>query len=230
VSAYSDAVIALSPSAYWRMGDSSGTTMAAAVGPSGSYFNTPTLAEAGALTGDSDTAVRFTAAQSEYASVANNTALDLGNTFTIVAWVKRADALDLQTIVTKGDDAYALQFEFSNKPTLTRPGVAHIVSTADPIDDTNWHMIAVTKSGATARMFVDGVEDTVPQGSSTLTNNTNALEIGRWHGGGSGQLNGTLDEIALFKTALTPTQIADLYTAGTTAAGAPVSVLLLGGM
>lgn len=224
---YVAGILALSPSAYWRMGDSD-STMAAAVGPSGSYINTPTLSQAGALVGNTDTAVRFTSAQSEYATVTHTAALNLGDAFSIAAWVKRADAVDLQCIVTKGANAYALQFEFGNKPTLTVPEVAHIVSTAAALTDTtSWHFIVATKNGATAKMYVDGIEDSVPQGSATATNNTDALEIGRWHGGGSGQLNATLDEVALFTFALTGPQVAALYAAATSP---PVSAFLLGGM
>ena len=106
---YSDAVEDLSPTAYWRLDDTD-STMLATVGPNGTYVNTPTLGATGALGGDLDTAVTFVSASSEYATVTDTSALDLGNTFSIVAWVKRTTAVDVTTILSKGADAYLLEF------------------------------------------------------------------------------------------------------------------------
>lgn len=60
MSAYSSAVMALTPEAYLRLGESSGTTATdiSGNGHHGTYHGSPTLGVAGAA-GDSDTAVRF---------------------------------------------------------------------------------------------------------------------------------------------------------------------------
>jgi hypothetical protein len=54
---YRDAVMALLPAGYWRMGESSGTVAADSSGHglTGTYVGAPTLGAAGALAGDSDT-------------------------------------------------------------------------------------------------------------------------------------------------------------------------------
>jgi len=54
---YRDAVLALLPAGYWRLGESSGTVAAdvSGHGLTGTYVGAPTLGAAGALAGDSDT-------------------------------------------------------------------------------------------------------------------------------------------------------------------------------
>ena len=58
---YSGEVLADSPRAYWRLGEASGTSAADSSGNNrtGTYLNTPTLSQTGALTADTNTAVAF---------------------------------------------------------------------------------------------------------------------------------------------------------------------------
>src|SRR5438105_4551295 len=85
---YRDEVLADLPSAYWRLGEATGTAAADASGNglSGTYQNAPTLGVSGALTGDSDTAVTLNGT-THYISVADNDLLDPGDTFTLEAWI-----------------------------------------------------------------------------------------------------------------------------------------------
>ena len=84
---YRDAVLADSPAGYWRLGETSGTTAAdtSGNGRTGSYLNTPTLGQAGALTGDSNTSVGFDGT-SEHVSVPYSGALNTAST-SLEAWV-----------------------------------------------------------------------------------------------------------------------------------------------
>src|SRR5438128_2699447 len=61
-SAYSDAVLADTPVAYWRLGEATGSTIAVdqtANHNNGTYVGSPTLGQLGAINGDADTAVDF---------------------------------------------------------------------------------------------------------------------------------------------------------------------------
>ena len=91
--------------------------------------------------------------------------------------------------------------------------MAHSVSSAAVITDTRWHFVVATHTGTAGKLYIDGVEDSVPESATTFTDNTDALEIARSNGGG-GYLNATLDEVALFNYVLTPTQITNLYRLG----------------
>src|SRR6185503_16482969 len=58
---YDQAVLVDSPSAYWRLGEASGTVAGDASGGnrSGAYVDTPSLAQPGALAGSANTSVGF---------------------------------------------------------------------------------------------------------------------------------------------------------------------------
>ena len=80
---YSAAVLADGPLAYYRLGDSSGTTMtdSSGNGRNGTYAGSPTLGAPGLVIGDTDTAVTFNGtsqqAQVPYGSWMNTTSLTL---------------------------------------------------------------------------------------------------------------------------------------------------------
>ncbi len=57
---YADIILRDRPAGYWRLGNSSGTTVTDELGANnGTYFASPTLGVAGLLTDDSNTAVNF---------------------------------------------------------------------------------------------------------------------------------------------------------------------------
>ena len=78
---------------------------------------------------------------------------------------------------------------------------------------TGWHHLVVTKSGASVHLYQDGVEVTGTVTNRTLTNGTAQLVLGARRGTASAFLDGLLDEVAIYKTALTPAQVAAHYAA-----------------
>ncbi|MBI2928395.1 MAG: LamG domain-containing protein [Verrucomicrobia bacterium] len=97
-------------------------------------------------------------------------------------------------------------------PTINNFPVA--TSTTDVLDG-QWHHVAGTWDGSRLHLFVDGVE----QAQAALTtpfNNTRPVNLGLSWGGGSARrfFRGKVDELALYNRALTTTEIAALYAAG----------------
>ena len=91
LSAYALAVLADSPLAYWRLGETSGTTARDEKGQfDGVYRGTPTLGAPGSLPRDPDKAVFFPGPPtSTYVELGDVSALDLERSpFTIEAWAK----------------------------------------------------------------------------------------------------------------------------------------------
>src|SRR6266480_364602 len=89
-SQYAGAVAATSGIAsYWRLGESSGTSACDAVGSNnGTYQGGYTLGRTGAFNGDPDTAVAFNGSNG-LMSVPHASSLDVGDNFSLEAWVKR---------------------------------------------------------------------------------------------------------------------------------------------
>src|SRR5438067_3074668 len=90
-SGYAAAVLADHPVGYWRFGEAAGASTAVDAsghGINGTYVGGPTLAVAGALSGDTDTAVRFNGAAGQYVSFGNNFGMAATQPFSVEVWVR----------------------------------------------------------------------------------------------------------------------------------------------
>jgi hypothetical protein len=199
--------------AYFRLGDPAGSTVACqSAGPSsGSYLGGASPGQAGALAGDPDTAAAFDGS-SGYVSVPANTSLNVGDHFTIEAWVKRASFGGFPVIASKQNGAWVLEFNPSNQLVLRRSTVADVATSSTSVTDTAWHYVVATKDGATSRLYIDGVDVTGTVSNQTMVDNTQPLVIGQ--STGSSFFSGTIDEIALYNTALSASQVSAHYQAG----------------
>ncbi|KKM17709.1 hypothetical protein LCGC14_1673060, partial [marine sediment metagenome] len=122
-------------------------------------------------------------------------------------------------IVSKGAGAYELRFSSTNKLTLNRGNVAAIVSSTSTITDTDWHHVVATKTGATSLLYIDGVDVTDTVTDSTMVNTGTAFHIGRRVTASDSFFDGSLDEVAVYPSVLTPAQILAHYNAGITGRG-----------
>ncbi len=199
--------------AYWRLGESSGTTAADSAGTNhGTYTNGPTLGVAGALT-ESDTAVTFDGVN-DYVSVPDAAALDRANgPFSIEAWIKRTATGVAYGILSKGTGAYYFRVRNDNFLNLLRSNQADIaISNVTLPADTNWHHVAVTYAGSNGAIafYINGADrSTTGPWTSNFTDNTTALTIGADNG--SEFLAGSVDEVAFYSTALTAATVLAHY-------------------
>jgi hypothetical protein len=182
---------------------------------SGAYLRGPTLQRPGALVGDTDTAAAFDGAN-DFAAIPDAAALDLADgPFTLEAWLKRSSSSTArQTLLQKGTGAYHWALE-NNRLALLKEGTGTIVqSTTTLTDTTAFHHVAVTRSatGAT-KLYIDGADVTGPVTAHALTDTATALFIGGQPAGVT-PLGGTLDEVAVYRSELTPAQILDHRRAG----------------
>jgi hypothetical protein len=213
---YSEAVLAEAGLvSYWRLGEAAGTEAADSKGTNkGVYKNAPTLAQAGAIVNDANTAVKLNGT-TQYITVAHAASLNFADVFTFECWVKRSalgGANDC--LMSKEAGSARVTFTGENKVKLRRAGVADIVESKTKIADTTlWHHVVVTKNGATTKIYVDGVDVTGTVTNSTLVNNEKEL----WFGAEPGPenfLSASLDEIALYNVALSAAQVLNHYTLG----------------
>ena len=199
---------------YWRLGEASGTSACDSYGSNaGAYQGGFRLGATGAIAGDPDTATTFDGSTATV-SVAHSASLDVGDSFTVEAWVKRAafGAPDYQAIASQQANAWLVAFNAANKLVLRQAKVGDLMQSTRTITDTSWHHVAVTKSGATVRMYIDGADVSGSVTNRTMANNTLPLVIGQ--SSGTAFLNGTVDEVAVYAKALTPAQVANHYNKG----------------
>jgi hypothetical protein len=147
------------------------------------------------------------------------TNLQLQN-FTIECWIRRStntfvslDSTGYGILFGYGVGGYALYFYPSGQLALAHNGYNDVQSSA-AVTDTNFHHVAVTKSGGAIVFYLDGVA--YPYGSSynpTFTFTTQAT-IGAFDSTFVESFYGLIDELAVYNRALAASEIQSIYNAG----------------
>jgi hypothetical protein len=151
-------------------------------------------------------------------TVGNPINLQLQN-FTIEAWIKRASA----SVVTYGSygngvifgygyAGYDLYLDSSGRPALSKVGINE-TKPAVSITDTNFHHLAVTKSGSAVIFYVDGVPYSAPAYDPGFVFSTVAT-IGARGDNLDNSFLGTIDETAVYNRPLSAAEIQTVYAAG----------------
>jgi RHS repeat-associated protein len=221
--AYRNAVIDDKASGYWRLGEpalQAGVTDQRSAHP-GSYRSGVTVGVAGALTGDTDTAATFDGTTKAVAPVADYTIF--GNTAaTIEAWFKTTASGPIfgyqsgSVDVTPTGWVPALYVGTDGKLRGTLWPTPVITSTAT-VNNGAWHHAVLTHNGSTATLYLDGV--TVGSSSGGISwlamgqNQIGAAYSASWPStnGGWWGFNGTIDEVAVYPTALSSAKVSDHY-------------------
>ncbi len=149
----------------------------------------------------------------------NPASLHLQN-FTIEAWIKRgsASAVSLSPcghgmIFSYGGGGYGLYLQSPEASLrLTRLEMDNVTAGVN-ISDTNWHHVAVTKSGTSVVFYVDGIAYPAPPYSTTYNFSTQVAIGARGDNLACGFL-GSIDDVAIFNRALSTFEIQAIYNAG----------------
>jgi hypothetical protein len=214
---YQGIILADSPAGYWRLGEPSGTAAdnlgSGGAANDGTYVGSPTLGAAGAIAGDADTAMGPLDAATQYVSIPVDAALNVGDVFTLEAWVSRGSlGVDHRAIFSGNTNAGYLRITDTGYLQLVKCDIADIVLSTSTVP-TGWHHVAATKNGADVHLYIDGADVTGTVTNATCASNGSPRHIGST-GGSSEFSNGTLDEVAVYGTALTADRILAHYAAG----------------
>jgi len=225
-SPYAEAVLADEPILYLRLGETSGTTAVAVVGPSGQYVGDAgsyALNQPGLIINDPDTAVHVKGGGVDLGDFAD---FEGAQPYSLEAWVKpppEDGAEDgYHRVLSKEDedsdgerDGYDLWLHNGELAVERFVAGAGEYAFADvPVDGSAFHVVA-TFDGVVLRLYVDGEprsEQTLTQ-ALTLSDNSAPLTVGRASNGGN-ELQGIIDEVAIYAAALSEARIADHYAVG----------------
>jgi filamentous hemagglutinin family protein len=231
---YNVAVLLDDPVGYWRL-DEEGETAFDSSGNNidGTYFGGVNRNQEGALVDDANPAPFFDGTTG-YVEIPDSDFIDFGTNedFTITAWIKASpEQVDTEfgdkDVIEKwsGGEPYPYvirYFDQSGKilaaryhgfPEIPTPTVNSTVS----INDGQFHHIAFIKEGSTLSLYVDGIlEDTNTDTINSPTQNNSPLFLARRGGDASDNFfRGSIDEVAIYDSALSPSEVAAQYTTGT---------------
>ncbi len=210
-SSYRALVMAASPRAYWRVGESSGTTAVDEVGASnGTYAGGYTLGAGGALANDSNTAVDLNGASGRI-SAPSVPALDLTSQVSIEAWVNPDSLSGTRWIVNKGTVYYLYISNGTTYFGIHQGGYMFLTTTA--VTTGAWQHLVGTYDGSALVLYRDGVVVAQAPVTGAISSTPTAVFIGAASAAGS-FFDGRIDEVAVYGTALTPAQALAHYQRG----------------
>ena len=217
--------------AHWKMDEGSGSTL---VDASDYSNNATTSGNPTWVSGVDGGALRFNGSN-QFGFAADANSLDLTQSLTIAAWI-RPEKRDTQYLIKKAEHNATNGYELS----LSSGGKVFFRFNQDssgntyrldsqssyPTDGTTWMHVAITYDGSVMRMYIDGVQNSTKSFSSASSINTNALTvaIGAGNDGFRG-IQGAMDDVRIYNTALSASEISALATITSTPTLAEVPVL-----
>jgi len=218
--AYEVEVLGDGPAGYWRHNEATGTFMtdSSGNGNHGTYIGGITLGVPGALAGDPSSEAATYDGINDQGRVPDSATMDVGNSFTAEAWIKRSSATKTHELMNKGGSGIHLVVQSAaagNKVLLRRAGVASIAdSTVGVPADGNYHHVVATMNGlgSTAKIYIDGVDRThIIAPGQTILDTAFPMTFGSF--GSAPATPAQYDELALYNAALTPAQVLAHYDA-----------------
>lgn len=200
-------VAADNPGWWFRLGESSGSTMtAAAGGKTGNYQNGVVVGQPDPLSGDPNTAARFngTAAYGYVNGIAAPT-----QAYTMEIWMKADAALKDGSLMDHGGAGalYIKTDRFCFRQTST-----HVCWTQPPSTGVWYHVVGTwDKVSKTARLYVNGVERASGQ-AATAPSGSGTFYVG--YGQSAPWFKGYLDEAVYYPSSLSATRVGVHYHAG----------------
>jgi hypothetical protein len=224
--AYRDVVTTDNPVGYWRVNETSGTVAAdqTANAISGSYLGGVTLGVTGALSGDSDRAVRLDGVDDRISMGDPASGLfDFAGDFSVEAWIKttvNAERCVISKVTSAGRGWQITVTDDPGTVGFIRARVSDGSTTrysygpAVRVDDGNWHHVVVTVARASGTTVYVDKRAQFTAGTSTFdVTNTAALLVGS--ASGYPFFVGDTDEVALYGTALSQARVSAHFDAAT---------------
>lgn len=210
---------------YYRLDEalsSSGIDDLEVANNNGTYVGGPTMAQAGAIAGSSNTAVSFDGVD-DYGTIARQVS---GN-MSIEFWFKSTQGLSLGTYWWQGaglvdaevsgaanDFGVSLRSDGKVLAGVGSPDVS-VISSTGGYNDGAWHHVVFTRTQSTGalNLYVDGGAPDSGTGSVSALTSAPNINFAR-SAGGSNYYQGSLDEIAIYNTVLGSTTVTGHFNAG----------------
>lgn len=220
---YSAAVLADSPLRYYRLGESSGTTMNDASGHVNGTYNAATQNQTGALNSDSNTAVSFNGTSTNWASAAGTSLPTGSSAWSMEAWFQLASYPASFTAIacwgTVGTGTMA--WFYCNSAGQVGISTNQSGTAAGPLALNTWYHAVITYGSGTYTVYLNGLQAAQVTGTAPSVSTGSTLYIGKLMNS-TDFFNGLVDEVAIYSGALSATRVAAHYAIGAGGPGADV--------
>jgi hypothetical protein len=203
--------------AYWRLGETSGSTAADTTGANnGTYINKPTLGSPGAIANDPNPSVTFNGSTQRV----NLPTLPTATNFTIEGWTFLTNsAVNNNTLYGSGTTVRLLArpgtgtYRGAAYAGVTLNGTEYVLQPNSPASNINtWVYFVLTRQGGTMTLYRNGVQ--IAQRTdlpATATANLNGYIADQPNG--NYYLTGRVDDVAIYTSALPASTISSHYQA-----------------
>lgn len=217
------------PVGYWRLNEGRGAIVAVNSGTTGAAGNGNFLGSTTSGTGPqpaaqpgfeaTNGAVALTSASAGWVAPGSGASLSGTTDFSVSAWVKTTATAE--GIIVQQRDASGLGYEGQYRFFMNADGTVHFFvyqggfqfdfSTATAINDGNWHQVVAVRQGANGYIYVDDQAPVTASGTVKALVGTLNTYIGRDMRDNVAGFEGSIDEVAIFGSALGQGTIQSLY-------------------
>lgn len=205
---YASEVLADSPILYLKLDEASGTVVDSSSSPR-------TITKSGGPTqgvsGVSSNAITFDGVD-DYLSAASVSDF-AGSSFTFEAWFKSSTSTGTPTFIRRDGNGRANLLRLNaGKVEFYANNASNAITTSSGYADGQWHHAVGVRNGTSTILYVDGVSVATGTATSGAQGST-AVYVGAG-GAGAELMTGTLDEVAIYPTALSATRVGVHYSEG----------------
>ncbi len=216
---YARGVLNDDPVGYWRLGENSGSAQDWTGYANASVGNQVNRPVAGAISGDTNGAARFTGSSSS--RVYTTTSTTGTNRFSLEAWFKTTSTSGGKIIGfgsssnSNNSGNYDRHVYMGTDGRLTfgvNPNALRVITTPAAYNDGQWHHLVATLGRTGMRLYVDGtVRASDPDTVSAQVFNgywhIGGDAVSGWPGAGSDNFAGDIDDVAVYGRALTASEV-----------------------
>lgn len=193
--------------AWYKLNETAGTSAADSTGgAAGTYVNSPTLNQSGPWTGAKS--VLFTRTSSQYVDIGSKSATA---SLTVSMWVKRASS-SIFRVLHFGKSMIEINSAGTTINWFPDVGGASTAFAGLSLG-TGWNHIAITQSGTSATLYINGSSAATNNGITAVSTTSNASYLAVYNSS-SNYLDGNMAHVRIYSRALTPDDVAYLYSAG----------------